>query len=395
MSPRVIVYLRDIFWLALTSFGGPQAHLAVMHQVLVRRRRYFSEEELMESQALCQLLPGPSSTQMLIVLSQKRWNTLVALLALLVWILPATVFMLLLALLFARWQMRAVATDFLLLIQPMAIGIIAHSGYQLALRFVRNNTAMMLMLLSLLIAATFPTPWTFPLIILGAACVTNLTSTATPEASPPAAINWRSSYVSLLILLAVFAVIGLLALFTKARYLVLFENFFRFGMLTFGGGSVLVPQMFEQFVQHRNYLDAGDFLSGLAISQALPGPTFSFATFAGGMIMKDDGLPAMVAGGLLATMGIFLPGTLIAFLVYPIWQLVKHSAVARRSLEGINAAAAGLILSAALVLYTSMEFRTVNIFVVVATFLLLQYSRLHVSLLVTLALLSGYVYSRL
>ncbi|MCS6990556.1 MAG: chromate efflux transporter [Chitinophagales bacterium] len=395
MSPRVLIYLRDIFGLALTSFGGPQAHLALMHQVLVRRRRYFSEDELMETQALCQLLPGPSSTQILIVLSQKRWNTVVALLALLVWILPATVFMLLLALLFARWEMRSVATDFLLLIQPMAIGIIAHSGYQLALRFVRNNTAMMLMLLSLLTAASFPTPWTFPLIILGAAFVTNLTSTTTSEAAAPATINWKSSYISLLILVAAFALTGFLALFTKARYLVLFENFFRFGMLTFGGGSVLVPQMFEQFVQHRHYLDAGDFLSGLAISQAMPGPTFSFATFVGGMIMKEEGLPALLAGGLLATLAIFLPGTLVAFFVYPIWQLVKHSMVARRSLEGINAAAAGLILSAAVVLYTSMEFRTVNIFVMVATFLLLQYSRMHVSLLVALALLSGYIYSRL
>lgn len=395
MSPRVIVYLRDILWLALTSFGGAQAHLSLMHQILVRRRRYFSEEELMETQALCQLLPGPSSTQILIVLSQKRWNTLVALLALLVWILPATLMMLLLALLFARWQMRSVTTDFLLLIQPVAIGIIAHSGYQLALRFVQNSTTMMLMLLSLLIAATLPTPWTFPLIILGAACVTNLTSTAAPAPPSTSSINWKSSYISLVILLAAFGVAGLLALFTRAPYLVLFENFFRFGMLTFGGGSVLVPQMFEQFVQHRNYLDAREFLSGLAISQALPGPTFSFATFIGGMIMKDGGVMATLAGGLLATAAIFLPGTLIAFLVYPIWQFVKHSVVARRALEGINAAAVGLILSAALVLYTSMEFRTINIFMVTATFLLLQFSRLPVSLLVALALGSGFVISRL
>ncbi len=396
MSPRTWLYFRDVLWLALISFGGPQAHLSLMHQHLVKRRGYFTESELLETNALCQMLPGPTSTQTLIVLSQKKWSVPVALLALLLWILPSAIVMTFVALLFAHFEARSVATDFLLFVQPMSIGVIAHSAYQLSLRFLRNNTAMMLMLLSLLIASSFPTPWTFPFIILGAAFVTNLTSLEVlPPPAQRAQINWFSSWFSLTLFVLLFMVSGALALLTKEKPFVLFENFYRFGALTFGGGSVLVPQMFEQFVQHRKYLEVNEFLSGLAICQALPGPTFSLATFMGAMVMKEDGITYLLVGSLIGTVGIFLPGTLLAFFVYPLWQWLKLYPIAQRSLEGIHAAAVGLILSAAIIMYLNMEARTMHIFVVVSTFLLLQYSRLKAPWLVLLALLAGGLYAQL
>src|ERR1043165_3585975 len=89
MKPRALIYLKDIFVLAITSFGGPQAHLAIMHNILVKKRRYFTDEELLEVNALCQMLPGPASTQTIIVLTQRKWNVVMAILALLLWILPA------------------------------------------------------------------------------------------------------------------------------------------------------------------------------------------------------------------------------------------------------------------------------------------------------------------
>src|SRR5262245_42809881 len=126
MKPRAIIYLKDIFILAITSFGGAQAHLALMHNILVKKRRYFSEEELLEVNALCQMLPGPASTQTIIVLTQKKWNVIMAILALLVWILPACAVMTFLVMLFAQFETKDVPVDFLIFVQPMAIGIIAY-----------------------------------------------------------------------------------------------------------------------------------------------------------------------------------------------------------------------------------------------------------------------------
>ena len=394
MKPRAIIYLKDIFILAITTFGGAQAHLALMHNILVKKRRYFTEEELLEANALCQMLPGPASTQTIIVLTQKKWNVLMAVLALLVWILPACTLMTLVVMMFSNFETKDVPTDFLIFVQPMAIGIIAYSGFSLATKLIQNNTSMMIMLLSLMIAASFTTPWTFPLIIIGAAVVTNFTR---KEISVPVTkekpIKWHHSWLSASILFVAFTISGVLALITRERPVILFENFFRFGALTFGGGSVLVPQMFEQFVKHRHYMTPNEFLSGLAISQALPGPSFSFATYAGGMILKQWGSSYTLMGCILGTVAIFLPGTLIAFFIFPIWEFVKNSAFARRSLEGINAAAVGLIFSAAVILYTNIEFHMVNIFVVIVTFLLLQYTKIKAPLLVAMALITGIIYS--
>ena len=395
MKPRAIIYLKDIFVLAITGFGGPQAHLALMHHIFVNKRRYFTEEELLEVNALCQLLPGPTSTQLIIVLTQKKWNVFMAILALIIWILPACSLMTLLVMLFTHIETREIATDFLIFVQPMAIGIIAYSGFALAVKVIRNNTSMMLMLLSLLIAASFTTPWTFPLLIIGAAVVTNFTGkepSVVEEQSKP--IQWHHSWLSIGILIFAFVAAGVLALATRERPFILFENFFRFGALTFGGGSVLVPQMFEQFVKHRHYLTANEFLSGLAISQALPGPAFSFATFIGGMILKPWGPTSTLMGCLLGTVAIFLPGALIAFFIFPIWQFIKNSFFVRRALEGINAAAVGLIFSAAVILYTNLEFHMINIFVVVITFLLLNYTKIKAPWLVALALVTGVIYSK-
>lgn len=396
MKPRALIYLKDIFILAVTSFGGPQAHIAFMYNILVKKRGYFTEEELLEVNALCQMLPGPASTQTIIVLTQKKWNVVMAILALLIWILPACSVMTLLVILFTQFETKDIPTDFLIFVEPMAIGIIAYAGFNLAVRVIRNNTAMMIMLLSLLIAASLTTPWTFLLIVVGAAVVTNFTrkeSTIVDE--QPKQIQWRHSWLSISIFFLAFITTGVLALATKERPYILFENFFRFGALTFGGGSVLVPQMFEQFVKHRQYLSANEFLSGLAASQALPGPSFSFATFTGGMALKHWNDSFTLMGCVIGTVAIFLPGALIAFFIFPIWQFVKNYFFVRRALEGINAAAVGLIFSAAVILYTNLEFHMVNIFVVVITFLLLNYTKIKAPLLVVMALAAGFVYTRI
>jgi chromate transporter len=396
MKPRALIYLKDILVIALTSFGGPQAHLAIMHNILVKKRAYFTEEELLEVNALCQLLPGPASTQTIIVLTQKKWNTLMAVLALVVWILPGCLAMTFVVLLLSHFEMKDITTDFLIFVQPTAIGIIAYAGFSLATKMIKNNTAMMIMMLSLLIAVSFTTPWTFLLLIIGAAVVTNFTrKEETLNTAPPRDIAWTPSWLSIGILFTIFITAGVLALVTRKLPFILFENFFRFGTLTFGGGGVLVPQMFEQFVKHRQYLSANEFLSGLAVSQALPGPSFAFATFTGGMAIKHWNDSFTIIGCLIGTVGIFLPGALIAFFIFPIWQYVKNYFFVRRALEGINAAAVGLIFSAAVILYTSLEFHMVNIFVVIIIFLLLNYTRLKAPVLVTMALLAGIVYSHL
>src|ERR1700743_2414218 len=93
MNRRQLLFLRDVFFYTITSFGGPQAHIAVLLREFVEKRRYISEEELMELNALSQILPGPSSTQTLIGIAWKVGGLQLAIITFLMWILPSATIM--------------------------------------------------------------------------------------------------------------------------------------------------------------------------------------------------------------------------------------------------------------------------------------------------------------
>lgn len=392
---RNILYLKDVLIISVTAFGGPQVHLSMMLDLFVKKRNFLTEEELMEMVAFCSMLPGPSSTQIITAISLKRGGTVLAILALLIWILPATILMTVLTLGFTMVEQQGVSLDFLQFVQPLAIGIIAYAGFHIGSAVIKNYTGIVIMLLALLTSVIFTSPWIFPVVLVLSGAITNLTNHAKfPPLKDRPKINWRSSSLSLALLLGIFILAAILGAVTKFRPVVLFENFIRFGTITYGGGQVLVPMLFEQFVKHRSYLTANEFISGYALNQAVPGPSFAFATYTGGMAMKNFGLHYQLLGCFIGTVGIFLPSILLMFFIYPFWHYLKSYRFIKRSLEGVNAAATGLVLGAAVVLWSSLEFFWINIAVVVTVFLLLLLTKIQPPVLVALALVAGFLYSR-
>src|SRR5690606_6675244 len=144
---------------------------------------------------------------------------------------------------------------------------------------------------------------------------------------------------------------------TKALPIRLFENFYRNGSLIFGGGQVLTPLLYTEFVQYapKQYLTSEEFLSGYAIAQTLPGPVFSFSSYIGAISMRSYGLGGEILGSLVAAAGIFLPGTFLIFFVIRFWENLKKYRAVRASLEGITAASAGLVAAAAVIMFRSDE----------------------------------------
>lgn len=392
---RNILYLKDVLIISITAFGGPQVHLSMMLDLFVKKRNFLTEEELMEMVAFCSMLPGPSSTQIITAISLKRGGTVLAILALLIWILPATIIMTALTLGFTMIEQRGFSLNFLQFVQPLAIGIIAYAGFRIGTAVVKNYTGIVIMLMALLTSVVFTSPWIFPIVLILSGVITNFTNhTRFPPLKDRPKINWRSSSLSLALLLGIFLLAAVFGAITKFRPVVLFENFIRFGTITYGGGQVLVPMLFEQFVKHRSYLTANEFISGYALNQAVPGPSFAFATYTGGMAMKNFGLHYQLLGCFIGTVGIFLPSILLMFFIYPFWHYLKSYRFIKRSLEGVNAAATGLVLGAAVVLWSSLEFFWINIAVVVTVFLLLLLTKIQPPVLVALALVTGFLYSR-
>jgi chromate transporter len=179
----------------------------------------------------------------------------------------------------------------------------------------------------------------------------------------------------------------------------LFENFYRFGAIVFGGGQALMPYMLYQFVSRpgpQHVLEAGQLLTGFGIVQAVPGPVFSICSFVGGMAMSQYGGIWQVMGCVVATVAVFLPSTLLLFFLFPIYENLKHHVIIFRALEGINAAIVGIIIASGIILFQSiafdksLAFEWTNLVVVAITFALLYFTRIPSPLIVLGWLLLGW-----
>ena len=394
---RHIPFLKAVFIHSLTAFGGPQMHFVRMHKLFVTEHRYISEDELLEINAFVQLLPGASSTQILTLIGHKRGGVGLALLTLLIWILPACTLMgsLSFFLLYLNQQNLSYIFRF---IQPMAVGYLAFSAFSTYKISIRHQATFFIMLGAGLITFFVRSPWVFPSLILAGSIVSNFSDKRIPDViEKPKPVKWRNIWIFVII----FIVAGFLSEYGRIHHLPLrkpvslFENFYRFGSIVFGGGSVLITMMFEQYVIRAKtpYMSSSDFLTGAGMVQAFPGPIFSIAAFVGGMVLKNMGFQFQLLGCIIGTIGIFLPSLLLVLFFYPIWNNLKKYVVVFRAVEGINAVVVGIMAAATFLIFAAIPspFEWKNLVAVVVTFLILQFTKIPSPVLVGIFLLLGWL----
>lgn len=350
---------------SLTAFGGPQVAMALMQYRFVEKRRDLTAQELVEYSAFCQLLPGASSTQTIVLVGFKRGGVVLALLTLLVWMLPAVCIMTCLALLvsYFSWSGEIKALS---LLQPMSIGFIISAALLLFQKSVNSIITRWIFVITAIITFIgFNTPWTIPTIIILAGVVTNFSDKRIPtDGTAPKSIQWRALVLFVLLFIAA----GFLSEratkqnWESRKLFNLFENNYRFGSMVFGGGDVLIPIMYEQFVTRPSSkriqenkrdvvkIDRANFLTGTGLVRAVPGPIFSISSYMGAMALKDKSMSTQLYGALVASLGIFLPSFFIVLFFFPIWQYLKKYAIFYRSLEGVYAAIVGIMIGASLYL---------------------------------------------
>ncbi|GAA4301006.1 chromate transporter [Compostibacter hankyongensis] len=395
MLLRHLPFLRTVFWYSLTAFGGPQGHLAIMLKTFVQQRRDVTEEELLEYNAFCQLLPGASSTQTVTLIGYKRGGVPLAVLTLLIWITPASILMGLLS-----FVMYYIDKSIFKFVQPMAVGFLAYAAFKAFRISIKNAATAYIMAGAILAAALFKGPGLFPVLIILGGIVSNFSSKRIPEHPvPPRKIQWTNIWL----FAAVFILAGFFSEYARVhnwqdrRAFNLFENFYRFGSLVFGGGQVLIPMMFDQFVTRpvnhgmMPLMSTRDFLTGAGMVQAMPGPVFSVSSYIGGMVMRPSGAAMQIAGCLISTVGIFLPTLLLVLFFYPIWHNLKKYVYIFRALEGINAVVVGIMWAYTLILFNAIPFAWFNLVVMVGTFCVLQFTRVPPPLIVVGCLLLGWI----
>ncbi|MBL7847719.1 MAG: chromate efflux transporter [Cyclobacteriaceae bacterium] len=375
--------------LSVTTFGGPQAHIAHFMRVLVENRRYLSEEDLLEINALCQVLPGPTSTQTLCAIGFRIGGPNLAYLTLLIWMLPAVILMTLAAVLITTFQGN-LSFNFTRFVPAMAVGFVSYAAYTMTVKSVTTRTGVLLMVLAGVSSYFIRSPFFYPAALIVAGLVTSMKYKAHPkEDKIPMQVRWENFVLWAGVLIAA----ATLGHFTDYLPIRLFENFYRNGSLIFGGGQVLTPLLYTEFVELKQYLDARQFLSGYAIAQSLPGPVFSFSAYIGALSMHKAGAPIGIQclGAFMSAAGIFLPGTFLIFFLIRFWDSLKKYRVVRASLEGITAASAGLVAAAAVFLFQPLDNAFATYAFTVGTFILLAFTRIPSALVIVLGLLLGLI----
>lgn len=387
---RYYIFLKDVFILTLTAFGGPQGHLAAFFDVFVKKRGYLSEKDLIELNALCQILPGPTSTQTITALGFKIGGPNLAYLTLLVWMLPAFVLMTSAGILSNYFTLNEKSLDFARYIQPMAVGIVAYSAVIFTKKLVSTKTAVVLTIFGALLSFFILSPYVFPIIIIIGGFITAFKYKAQPiEEKKSFQINWSNFILWIAVLLFAAALGGV----TKYLPVKLFENFYRNGSLIFGGGQVLVPLLYTEFVEFKQYLTSTEFLTGYALVQAIPGPVFSFSAYVGALSMREFGIGGQIFGAFMASAGVFLPGTFLIFFVARFWEELKKYRIIKASLEGINAVSCGMVIAATILLTKPLDMTWINIGIVIITFATLLFTKLRAPWIILIGLLLGIIFS--
>jgi chromate transporter len=386
---RNIVFLLDVLKLAFTAFGGPQVHFTQMHKLMVKKKKYLTEDELKELNSLCSMLPGPTSTQTITAIGFKIGGPSLAFFTLGVWVLPASMLMLLFALVLSFFNINNPKLDFLKFIQPMAIGFIVFAAFKITELFVTKNYHWILVCVAAIAGIYLQTPYYFPFLLLLGGSITSYVNTRgrIEKPKPIKHINWEN----FLLFLGVFLFAALLGGLTQNKALLLFENSYRYGSIVFGGGHVLIPMMYNQFVEFKHYINPNEFIAGVGFLQALPGPVFSISSFTGAMVLKDWGIGGQFLGGFIGTVGIFLPGALLIFFVYPIWNQMKSYPPIKNAIEGINVASAGLVVASAYILFRPLEINEENMIAVLLTLFLLLSTKIPYPIIVLFFMIAGFI----
>lgn len=393
---RKLVFLGDVLAFMLTSFGGPQAHLAILLNDFVKKRSYLTEEELMELYSLTQILPGPSSTQTLVGIAYKVGGIYFAILTFLIWAVPSAAVMCFIAINLESFSLNASFSKILTFIQPIALGIVAYATVSFGRTALKSDVSKVLAACAVTASLILRSPFVFPILILLGGIISSATEAKQEEDAIRVKLfsNINTKKVAYFIgVLLLFAILGAIINRTSPFSLPirLFENFYRNGIIIFGGGQVLVPLMYTEFVDVKHYLTGQEFLSGFALQQIIPGPTFSFTSFVGAMSLGNIGYGVwgQILGSIIAVLGINAPGLILILFIVPFWEDLKKITRIKHSLSGINAIAVGFMIAAFILLLKPIGYDLQNIGIIVATFLILNFTKIKTPYIILVGVLAG------
>jgi len=331
--------------LGLTAFGGPIAHLGYFRDELVLRRQWLGEAAYADLVALCQFLPGPASSQVGFALGLMRAGPWGAFAAWTAFTLPSALAMVLFAMAAAALD-GALAQGVLHGLKLVAVAVVAQAVWGMARSLTPDRQRASIAVLA--IAAIVVLPGALGQIAaIGLGVAGGLWLCRDLPVAPGAAVHFpvrpRTGWIALGLFAALLAGLPIWAASGNSHAIALFDGFYRAGALVFGGGHVVLPLLEAETVA-RHWLSPDAFIAGYGLTQAMPGPLFTFAAYLGA---ASEPSPNGVLGAAIALVAIFAPGFLLLIGTLPFWNSLRGRPLAQAGMRGANAAVVG-ILGAAL-----------------------------------------------
>ena len=342
MAGRLGEVFTAFLLLGLTSFGGPVAHLGYFREAFVVRRRWLGEADYAELVALCQFLPGPASSQVGIALGLLRAGHAGAVAAWIAFTLPSV--LLLLAFAYGLGALGGpAATGALAGLKLAALAVVAHAVWAMATTLAPDRRRRLIAIAAAVAVLLVASNLTQMAVIAVAAAAGALRPPAVTEAAIAPDVAGRGGRPWLWLGLFALLLFGLplLVALTGDSTLTAFEKFYRTGSLVFGGGHVVLPLLEAELVQP-GLIGSEAFIAGYGAAQAVPGPLFAFAAYAGAML---EAPPNGLWGAALALVAIYLPSFLLVFGTLPLWQRLRSRPRLRGALDAANAAVVGLLIA--------------------------------------------------
>ncbi len=319
LKELTLLFLR----LGLTSFGGPVAHIAIMENEVVKKRKWLSEQHFLDLIGATNLIPGPNSTEMAIHIGHERagWKGLIV--AGLCFILPAVLITCIFAVLYKEYGRLPQLQPFLYGISPAIIAIILSAVYPLARKSLKTIElgiiGIIALILSLLGFNEIYVMFGAGFFMLALAAVRNKNTNSLKNFSPFTFMHISG--------------IG----FFSTTNLSIFLTFLKIGSILYGSGYVLFAFLDSELVA-KGIISRHQLIDAIAVGQFTPGPVFSSVTFIGYQINY-------FAGAIVATIGIFLPSFLFVALLNPLVRKMRNSGLFSAFLDAVNVASIAIIVA--------------------------------------------------
>lgn len=340
---KILRRLWEIFLVSLklgcTSFGGPTAHLGYFQNEYVQKRKWISDHDYSQLVALSQFLPGPASSQVGMGIGLLRGGIFGSIVSFLGFTLPSVLLLMAFAYFSTRTELEMGWVHGLKLV---AVAIVAQAIFDMSKKLILSIRHFIIALLALVVVLL----WMHPLAQVTAIFVASVIGyqffkkTAERDDIKEAVIPISKTTGVCFLALFVILLVGLpvASPFIQYEWFAIIEKFYLSGALVFGGGHVVLPLLEAQFVQS-GLMSSSDFLAGYGMTQAVPGPLFTFASYIGMVI-------AGVPGAIIATVAIFLPAFLLIVGAMPFWLALHRIAGLRGAMAGANAAVVGILAAA-------------------------------------------------